>query len=183
MNGENLYIAHGRKVRRFLFLNCRCTGSDTLYQGTLTKLTNSPFLGYFVSSCLTHKISTLWKGNIVKYFFYDYQGNQLEKFDAFSVDLISEVELPPFAEDISGCASDFDLPDKFPIGSKVDLVFGDPRIIPGCTLLSDQAEELPDEFSDLKNRAMTFEYNGGKIWADPYWICSKENFDAAAQAS
>jgi len=113
-----------------------------------------------------------------KLFFYDYDGNLRDRIDtAF---LISEVELPSSLEQIDGdCATSFN--EAIPIGTVIDLVYGDPIVIPGCKLLS-ITDEPPDDFPGDRDEfigwghVLTFEFQGKRFWADSDFSCRREDY-------
>jgi len=116
-----------------------------------------------------------------KLFFYDFDGKRRKKTDTF-VSLVSEIKLPPFSRKFREvCAHEGETKFRnIPLGTKLTLAFGDPRVIEDVTLVSMKKGDVPKNILELlsgPNRVFTFEYQGKKFWAEPCWICRLEDLE------
>lgn len=82
-----------------------------------------------------------------------------------SVYLVSEIKLP---EKTRGkCAFRSLWKNRIAVGSVVDLVFGDPRILRRCTLISKDARDAPKEIR-RGEKIWKFKYRGKYLWAHSF---------------
>ncbi|MFA6407664.1 MAG: hypothetical protein WCV80_03100 [Candidatus Paceibacterota bacterium] len=115
-----------------------------------------------------------------KLFFYDFEGKRQTSSDVETA-IVSEVKLPPFSNKFRGkCAYEgYTVFKRIPLGTKLTLAFGDPRIIEGATLVSKKKSDVTKDvlgmLSGAERRIFTFEYQGKKFWVDPCWICRLED--------
>jgi len=116
-----------------------------------------------------------------KYFYYDCNGNKERGFSLSTV-LISEGLLPDFSEKHKGKCSFSSkniLLKSTPIGSIIDVAFGEPRIVKRCKLIAWILDGAPDKMlkdaQETRFEGVTLEYEGKKIWAYRNWLCLEKD--------
>ncbi|MFA6365284.1 MAG: hypothetical protein WCW78_02695 [Candidatus Paceibacterota bacterium] len=115
-----------------------------------------------------------------KLFFYDFEGKKIRGTN-LEVVLVSQIELPPFSRKLQGmCAyRGYTKFKNIPLGTKLTLAFGDPRIIEDVVLISKKKGDLPKDILEMvrgtSSKVFAFEYQGKKFWVDPSWICRLED--------
>lgn len=102
-----------------------------------------------------------------KLYFYDIMsGCEHESYQQGGV--ISEIKLPESEEE--QCVTQSLCDDKrIPLRKKINLLFGDPRKLNGCKLLSKNAKDAPEEMQEFEkkyhHKIWKFSYKGKSFWA------------------
>ena len=93
--------------------------------------------------------------------------------------LVSEIKLPRFSRlrKLAGkCAYEFPaIPDNISLGTVMNLVFGDPRVMRQAKLISIGKDNVPKRIKAIATRVkwdaiLVFKYRGKKFWADRAWV-------------
>ena len=82
---------------------------------------------------------------------------------------VSEVKFPPRSKRLEGiCAIRLDVLTwpQLVVGKTLDLIFGDPRVLRRCTILSQDDNPLPRtaRFLRFSSGEFVFRYRGGRVW-------------------
>lgn len=112
-----------------------------------------------------------------KLFYYDYNGRFA--CDRANAKLISEIKLPGLSEDprlVGKCA--FDYFDRgmreIPVGTVLDLVFGDPIVLKRCKALLLVTKDVP-RVARKWSKISVFRYKRKRFWVMLSWCCRLEN--------
>lgn len=117
-----------------------------------------------------------------KYYYYDVFGG-LETDMSF-VKLISEKPLPEFSRKHKGCSiKGNDIPTDIPIGKKIKVAFGDPRVFDcsvmsfsECITKSEKIKKIIHLLATAKqSKPITLLYKGGRIWTTHRYLCLVED--------
>ena len=118
---------------------------------------------------------------VMKYFYYNTSYFQDKKFvkHGFGTVLVSEIELPN-SSTLGDAFFRKPVSSDIPIGSIVNIVFGNGRVLKDCKIISWDINGAPDEMlrdvEEISQPAVTLEYQGKKIWAYQAYLCLERDF-------
>lgn len=118
----------------------------------------------------------------MKYFYYNTSYLEDKKFitHGYGTVLVSEIELPNSSAPGDAFFRKPVISSDIPIGSVVNVVFGNGRVLKDSKIISWDINGAPDEMlrdvEEISQPAVTLEYQGKKIWAYRAYLCLEENF-------